>query len=78
MGATPAQQRWALPVVLGAKSDIPLNGKLTFVVQTKDVFPRTESIEVAAADGSVKTMVSLAGTTLCCRDQHTAMRHWSR
>jgi hypothetical protein len=73
MNATPAQQSGALPVVLGAKSDIPLNGKLTFVVQTKEVFPRTQSIEVAAADGSVKTMVSLAGDNLVLQDQHTAI-----
>jgi hypothetical protein len=73
MNAMPAQQSGALPVVLGAKSDIPLNGKLTFVVQTKDVFPRTQSIEVAAADGSVKTMVSLAGDNLVLQDQHTAI-----
>jgi len=73
MNATPALQSGSLPVMLGAKSDIPLNGKLTFVVQTKDVFPRTQSIEVAAADGSVKTMVSLAGDNLVLQDQHTAI-----
>lgn len=56
--ATPAQKDGALPVILGAKDDIPLDGKLTFVVQTKDVFPRTQTIEVATTDGSVRTSLS--------------------
>lgn len=73
MNATPAQQTGTLPVVLAAKNDIPLNGKLTFVVQTKDAFPRTQTIEVATADGSVKTTLSLKENNLVLQDQHTAI-----
>jgi hypothetical protein len=73
MNATPAQQSGGLPVMLGAKSDIPLNGRLTFVVQTKDVFPRTQTIEVATADGSVKTTLSLKDNNLVLQDQNTAI-----
>jgi hypothetical protein len=73
MNATPAQQSGSLPVQLGAKSDIPLNGKLTFVVQTKDTFPRTQTIEVATADGSVKTMLSLKDNNLVLQDGRTAI-----
>jgi hypothetical protein len=71
--AAPAQKSGNLPVILGAKNDIPLDGKLTFVVQTKDVFPRTQTIEVATADGSVHTNLSLAANTLVLQDDHTAV-----
>ncbi|MGA9241016.1 MAG: hypothetical protein WBW03_03445 [Silvibacterium sp.] len=70
---TPAQQNDAIPVTLGAKDDIHLNGKLTFVVQTKDVFPRTQTIEVATADGSVHTSLSLAANNLVLQDAHTTI-----
>lgn len=71
--ATPAEQSGTLPVTLGAKDDIPLNGKLTFVVQTKDAFPRTQTIEVATANGAVHTTLSLAENNLVLQDEHTAI-----
>jgi hypothetical protein len=71
--ATPAQQPGDLAVTLGAKDDIPLDGKLTFVVQTKDLFPRDQTIEVATADGAVHTALSLASDTLILQDEHTAV-----
>jgi hypothetical protein len=71
--ATPEQKDGAMPVVLGAKDDIPLDGKLTFVVQTKDVFPHTQTIEVGTADGSVHTSLSLATNNLVLQDDHTAV-----
>ena len=69
----PAQENGALPVTLGAKSDLSLNGKLTFVVQTKDVFPRKQTIEVATIGGSVHTSLSLADDNLVLQDEHTAI-----
>jgi hypothetical protein len=69
----PAQQNGAIPVILGAKDDVALNSKLTFVVQTKDVFPRTQTIEVATAGGSVHTNLSLAANDLVLQDEHTAI-----
>jgi hypothetical protein len=69
----PAQQNGAIPVILGAKDDVALDGKLTFVVQTKDVFPRTQTIEVATAGGSVHTSLSLAANDLVLQDEHTAI-----
>ncbi len=70
---TPSQKDGALPVILGAKDDIPLSGKLTFVVQTENVFPRTGTVEVATADGSVHTSLSLAANNLVLQDEHTAI-----
>jgi hypothetical protein len=71
--ATPAQQAGSLPVTLGAKDDIPLDGELTFVVQTADVFPRTQTIEVATANEAVHTALSLSGNSLVLQDEHTAI-----
>jgi len=71
--ASAAQQNGSIPVTLGAKNEIPLNGKLTFVVQTKNVFPRTQTIEVATADGSVHTSLSFAANDLILQDEHTAI-----
>jgi hypothetical protein len=71
--ATSAQKDGTLPVSFGAKDDILLEGKLIFVVQTKDAFPRTQTIEVATADGSVHTTLSLATNDLLLQDDHTAV-----
>lgn len=69
----PTQAEGSLPITLGAKDDIPLDGKLTFVVQTKDVFPRSQTVEVATEDGSVHTTLSLTANTLILQDAHTAI-----
>ncbi|ADW70881.1 hypothetical protein [Granulicella tundricola] len=71
--ATAAQKDDSMPVTLGAKDDIPLDGTLTFVVQTKDAMPRTQTIEVATLDGSVTTALSLAANNLVLQDDHTAV-----
>ncbi|WP_158943966.1 hypothetical protein [Granulicella sp. S190] len=71
--ATPVQKDGVLPVSVGAKDDILLEGRLTFVVQTKDAFPRTQTIEVATADGSVHTTLSLTENNLVLQDDHTAV-----
>jgi hypothetical protein len=73
MNASAAEENGALPVVLGGKDEIPLNGKLTFVVTTKEVFPRTQLVEVATADGAVKTELSLRDNNLILQDEHTAV-----
>lgn len=71
--ATPEPREGAIPVTLGAKDDIALDGKLTFVVQTKDVFSRSQTVEVATANGAVKTTLSMASNTLVLQDDHTAV-----
>jgi hypothetical protein len=71
--AAPADAANGLAVTLGAKNDIPLAGKLTFVVQTKDAFPRAQTIEVATVDGAVHTKLSLSDNNLILQDEHTAV-----
>jgi hypothetical protein len=73
MKASSESKSGTIAVVLGAKDDIPLDGKLTFVVQTKDAFPRTQTIEVATAKEAVKTTLSLAENDLVLQDEHTAV-----
>ncbi|SFS04174.1 hypothetical protein SAMN05421771_0871 [Granulicella pectinivorans] len=62
-----------LPITLAGKDELPLNSKLVFVVQTKDVFPRSQSIEIATVDNSVHTKLSLADNNLVLQDAHTAI-----
>jgi hypothetical protein len=71
--ATPAQPPGSLPIMLGAKDDIPLAGKLTFVVQSQSAFPRAQTIEVATAGEVVHTSLSLAANDLVLQDEHTAV-----
>ena len=73
MNATPAEESGALPVVLSGKDAIPLHGKLTFVITTKEVFPRTQKVEVATSNDAVKTMLSLEDNNLVLQDEHTAV-----
>ena len=73
MNASPADESGELPVVLGGKDEIPLRGKLTFVVTMKEVFPRGQKVEVATANGAVKTALSLVDNNLVLQDDHTAV-----
>jgi hypothetical protein len=73
MKASSEAKSGPLAVVLGAKEDIPLDGKLTFVVSTKDAFPRTQTIELATDKEAVKTTLSLAENDLVLQDEHTAV-----
>jgi len=49
------------PVQLGSTSDLPVDGKLVFFLKSTvpAAFPRDEKVEVAAADGSFQTTLSL-------------------
>jgi hypothetical protein len=58
----------ACPCALGLATPM-----VTFVVQTKDVFPRMQSIEVATISGSVHTSLSLAANNIVLQDERTAI-----
>ncbi|WP_213806765.1 hypothetical protein [Granulicella sp. dw_53] len=70
---TPTQQSGAIPISLGMKDEIPISSKLTFVVQTKEVFPRTQTVEVSTGSGLVHTSLSIAASNLILQDEHTAI-----
>lgn len=63
------------PVHLGNPDDLPLNSKVVFflksVVPAK--FPRNQDVEVAAEDGSFRTVLSLSDGSLMLEDAKTAL-----
>lgn len=71
--ATAGPAAVGIPITLSDPDDIPLDGILTFVVQTKEEFPRSETIEVATADGALQTELSLKDNSLVLQDEHTAV-----
>ncbi|HTX77257.1 MAG TPA: hypothetical protein VMD29_13695 [Terracidiphilus sp.] len=63
------------PVHLGSPDDVPLSSRLVFFLKSvvPQKFPRNENVEVAAADGSFHTMLSLSDGSLMLEDQRTAL-----
>lgn len=63
------------PVQLGSPDDLPVERRLVFFLKSKTPvnFPRSEKIEVAAVDGSFRTMLSLADGSLMLEDAKTAL-----
>lgn len=63
------------PVHLGSPDDLPLHGKLVFFLKSEvpQKFPRNEDVEVAAADGSFRTVLSLSDGSLMLEDNRTAL-----
>jgi hypothetical protein len=71
--STPTVPNGTLPITLGATKDIPLNGRLIFVVETSAPFPTSQTIEVATASKSAHTILSFTDNTLVLQDDHTAI-----
>ena len=63
------------PVHLGSPDDLPVDNRLVFFLKSSVPanFPRDEKVEVAAADGSFRTVLSLADGSLMLEDAKTAM-----
>lgn len=63
------------PVRMGSPEDLPLSGRLVFFVKSvvPENFPRNQTVEVAAADGSFRTVLSLADGSLMLEDAKTAL-----
>ncbi len=62
------------PVQLGSPDDLPVDGRLVFFIKstTPARFPRSEKIELAAADTSFDTMLELSDGSLMLEDAKTA------
>ncbi len=60
---------------LASPDELPLGGKVSFFLKTivPASFPRTEKIEVAAADGSFHTMMDLSDGSLLLQDTTTML-----
>jgi len=65
----------AQAIHLGNPDDLPSTGRIVFFVKavSPETFPRTQKIEVAAADQSFKTVLSLTDGTLVLQDAQTAL-----
>jgi hypothetical protein len=63
------------PVHLGSPNDLPVGRRLVFFLKSKTpaAFPRDERVEVAAADDSFHTTLSLSDGTLMLEDANTAL-----
>jgi hypothetical protein len=63
------------PVQLGSADDLPIDGRLVFFLKSvvPQAFPRDEKVEVAAADSSFHTMLTLSDGSLMLEDAHTAV-----
>jgi hypothetical protein len=63
------------PVRLGSPDDLPLEGKVVFFLRSRTPanFPRSEKVEIAAADLSFQTMLSLSDGGLMLEDSATAL-----
>ena len=64
-----------LPVQFGSPDDLPVDGRLVFFLKSTSPtsFPRTEKVEVAAADSSFHTLLDLADGSLMLEDAKTAV-----
>jgi hypothetical protein len=64
-----------LPVHLNSPDDLPVDRRLVFFLksQVPENFPRDEKVEVAAADGSFHTLLTLADGSLMLEDAKTAL-----
>ncbi len=60
---------------LGSQDDVPPDGRISFFVKSEipAKFPHDEKIEVAGADGSFHTVLSLAEKNLSLQDSQTAV-----
>jgi hypothetical protein len=63
------------PVHFGSKDDLPVDSRLVFFLKSRVPadFPRNEKVEVAANDGSFRTVLSLTDGSLMLEDAKTAM-----
>ncbi|MGB6686707.1 MAG: hypothetical protein WBE76_02590 [Terracidiphilus sp.] len=62
-------------VHLGNANDLPIDARLVFFLKSRTPanFPRNEKVEVAAADGSFQTTLSVADGSLMLEDSETAL-----
>lgn len=63
------------PVHFASANDLPLSSRLVFFVKSEvpQKFPRNQVIEVAAEDGSFRTVLSLSDGSLMLEDARTAL-----
>ena len=58
---------------LASEDDLPVNQQLVFSLKSAAAFPRSGKIEVASADDSLHTLLTVATGTLVLQDLHTLL-----
>ena len=61
------------PLRLGSEDDLPVNQQLTFSLKSSATFPRNGKIEIANADESLHTDLTVAAGTLVLQNPHTIL-----
>jgi hypothetical protein len=61
------------PIQLANQNELPLNATLSFVLQSQDAWPRSQKIEVATADDSSHTTLSVENGGLTMQDGRTVL-----
>ena len=61
------------PIQLSSPSDLPLGATLTVFLKSPTPFPRAQLIEIANADASLHTTLSVPAGTLILEDAHTVL-----
>lgn len=61
------------PIHLADPDDLPIDRRLTFSLKSDDAFPRDGKIEIANADHSLHTTLSVAAGTLVLQNPHTLL-----
>jgi len=63
------------PIRLGSQDEVPQDGKLSFLLKSEipDAFPRSEKIEVGAADGSFSVLLNTEDGSLTLADPQNAV-----
>ncbi|MGI4755803.1 MAG: hypothetical protein ACRYGF_03030 [Janthinobacterium lividum] len=74
-----ANAQTGLPLNLGSSEDLPADARFTIALRSSSParFPRTEKVEIALADGSLRTTLGLADGSLVLQDAHTALAYLS-
>lgn len=65
----------ALAIRLGSQEELPLDGKLSFVVKSEipEVFPQNEKIEIATEDGAFSALLGVGDNALTLEDSRNVL-----
>jgi len=61
------------PIHLAGKDDLPINQQLVFSLRSAAPFPRTGQLEIAGADDTLHTTLSVAAGNLVLQNPHTLL-----
>jgi hypothetical protein len=61
------------PIHLANADDLPINQGLTFSLRSKEPFPRNGQIEIASADETLRTSLTVASGSLVLQNSHTVL-----